>query len=451
MGLESTPPTGYFLRYRKNQGVHSGQPPKTNRHPGEPVLQHEAPSQLQDVAGSILHAEKATGMTQNSAFLPETPTRNVERTIPVSTSAFINYSENNLNNLTMNADYTSGIQHNLESRPIFTWAHNNNDYNLPRQIPPFSRIDDNFNLNNMRQSLPNFYSHSLLNVLPPNFSENVNMNNGLNSLNMQNPNNLRKPDNFQSVNNNRNFCNLNNATSFNNQCDTTPQGRNVIDLNHVKVLPTFDNREKIHPVEFLENIELYFNVNSISFRQLKFYLNTLMENSAKTWFQAYSHMFGSYNDFKNSFLQQYWGPTLQLNIKLKLESGRYQEEHGSFVDYFNTQVASARHLYPPYTEQQLIAIIARHFPPNISATLVGTDSLLTCVERLRQADYYFKNDQKKNRYFLKNDTYHFKTGVNSGENKNKTHFEDNKNFPRTFQKKNITCLEVAEDNFSENE
>lgn len=40
----------------------------------------------------------------------------------------------------------------------------------------------------------------------------------------------------------------------------------------------------------------------------------------------------------------------------------------------------------------MIETIARGFPPNISAVLVGVNNVQGAMERLRQADYYFRVD-----------------------------------------------------------
>ncbi|KAJ8977625.1 hypothetical protein NQ317_010246 [Molorchus minor] len=177
---------------------------------------------------------------------------------------------------------------------------------------------------------------------------------------------------------------------------------NLADPKICKFLPTFNPDGQLHPVDFISFVEAYVDVNNISMSQFALLAHNLLENSAKTWFNAFENVFTSYREFKCAFLEQFWGQNKQLQTKLKLESGRYREGDGSLVTYFNRYVAMAKHLQPPYASIQLIATIAQHFPPNIAATLVGTDNLLAALDRLRQADYYFKNSEKKQTFFITN-------------------------------------------------
>ncbi|KAL3285917.1 hypothetical protein HHI36_000435 [Cryptolaemus montrouzieri] len=87
---------------------------------------------------------------------------------------------------------------------------------------------------------------------------------------------------------------------------------------------------------------------------------------------------------------------MQLGTKLSLQSARYKESEGSFVEHFMKFVAMSKHLEPNYFEQLLIKTIARHYPPNISSVLVGTHSLADAMDKLRQADYYFRFEMKIN-------------------------------------------------------
>lgn len=101
----------------------------------------------------------------------------------------------------------------------------------------------------------------------------------------------------------------------------------------------------------------------------------------------------------------------------------------------------------------MISAIARHFPPNISAILVGTTSYIIAADRLRQADYYFNSFPQvdKNKNFTKINN----NNIRSVDDTNRQ-VQQNKNSPSVkFQKKDITCLneelENEDDNVSGNE
>lgn len=161
--------------------------------------------------------------------------------------------------------------------------------------------------------------------------------------------------------------------------------------------PIFDDRSNLHPVDFLKQIESIYRCEGIPVDQ--FILNGMghlyFKNNARTWADAFLSTFVNFNDFKHHFLSQFWNHSQQLEVRIKLDSNVYRENSGlSFTDHFNKYVAMAKHLEPPYTERQLIQIIARHFPPSVSCTLVGTTTFQGVLERLRQAEYYFGATKK---------------------------------------------------------
>ncbi|KAL3274736.1 hypothetical protein HHI36_024259 [Cryptolaemus montrouzieri] len=142
----------------------------------------------------------------------------------------------------------------------------------------------------------------------------------------------------------------------------------------------------------------YNNVNAGSSNDsdLENLIRHLVHSSAALWSRAYLDFFVDFPSFKNSFISQFWDETKQLETKLALQSARYKESEGSFVEHFMKFVAMSKHLEPNYSEQLLMKTIARHYPPNISSVLVGTHSLADAMDKLRQADYYFRFEMKIN-------------------------------------------------------
>lgn len=178
-----------------------------------------------------------------------------------------------------------------------------------------------------------------------------------------------------------------NSVQIQNQPPINRMERNE-NLLDVKKLPVFDNESLLHPVDFLNALES-FQVQNLPYQNFAFLTSTLFEKNAKIWADAYVSTFNNYQSFRRAFLNQFWGPTKQVQIKLKIESARYTDNAVTFVDHFNYFVGLAKYLDPPYPPEMLIQMIARHFPPSIASVLVGTMDFQEALEKLRQADYYF--------------------------------------------------------------
>lgn len=116
----------------------------------------------------------------------------------------------------------------------------------------------------------------------------------------------------------------------------------------------------------------------------------MFEKEAKVWAEAVLDTFRDFPSFKLAFLEHFWGPTRQMEVRLLLEMGRYKPSDGSLVNYFLSLVSKGRFLNPPYPEPLLVVVIARHFSPQIAAALIGAQSTNDAVARLRQADYVFR-------------------------------------------------------------
>lgn len=178
-------------------------------------------------------------------------------------------------------------------------------------------------------------------------------------------------------------------------------------VNMISHIPFFNDEGSIHPIDFIEQIQMLINNYNIPFANIRILLADKFKGKAKAWGEAFLTSFSTFDNFKNAFVDFFWDETKQQYFKSKIESGIY--ERGSYVEHFTKYVAMARHIYPPFTDLSLIKLIARHLPPHISTTLIGVSTLGDALGRLKQADYYncqthnFNNNhgfkQEKNKYF----------------------------------------------------
>ncbi|XP_044764496.1 uncharacterized protein LOC123321055 [Coccinella septempunctata] len=182
---------------------------------------------------------------------------------------------------------------------------------------------------------------------------------------------------------------------------------NVNNFEASKKLPVFDDTGTLHPMEFLEVLEYAMISENIPFETFKFIIRNQFRGAASLWSQAFLHTFADFESFKVAFKDQFWSETKQVQVKIDLQSRCYREGQSSLVNYFMKNVAMARYLNPPYSESLLIKTIARHFPPNISATLMGAQCLAEAMERLRQADYYMNHISNTNKSSFVSNAGHF--------------------------------------------
>ncbi|KAL3273524.1 hypothetical protein HHI36_014964 [Cryptolaemus montrouzieri] len=100
-----------------------------------------------------------------------------------------------------------------------------------------------------------------------------------------------------------------------------------------KIIPNFDGEGDLQPLDFLQFLESSIEINKVKFDSLKIILSRAFKNSAKIWWDAFSHLFHEYNDFKFEFIEQFWNLKKQRRIKDRLECDQYKS--GLFVDHFN--------------------------------------------------------------------------------------------------------------------
>ncbi|KAG5870528.1 hypothetical protein JTB14_021523 [Gonioctena quinquepunctata] len=90
-----------------------------------------------------------------------------------------------------------------------------------------------------------------------------------------------------------------------------------------------------------------------------------------------------------AILQLFWYEDIQAEMNEKLRKER--NTGGSLVHHFLRCMTIAKHFTPSCSEQQIIQKFARLFSPNVSSSLISTDTVAEALERLREADAYFNN------------------------------------------------------------
>ena len=157
----------------------------------------------------------------------------------------------------------------------------------------------------------------------------------------------------------------------NNVRQAEPQGQfQNFTLNEIK-LPRFAGAETDHPLRYIKDLELYFEIQGVPNRlKLSIVKNSLIKQ-AIWWFDLHSTSINNYSDFKALFLQDYWSVSRQQAIRVEIVNGRYEaRRHGNYSEYFIMLMQKAGHLSPPIPLDELLSCIAKHYPSEIRAALV---------------------------------------------------------------------------------
>lgn len=170
-----------------------------------------------------------------------------------------------------------------------------------------------------------------------------------------------------------------------------------------KLLPEFDGEQNTQAPNFLQFLENGIDIDSVTFSNLRILLSRSFKGSARLWWEAYSNHFQTYSEFKTDFLNHFWDKKKQIKIKERLENTEYV--CGLFTDHFNYWVGNAKYLEPKYNQNELIDLIAPHFPPNVASSLLGCRTFSEAVARLHQADLYYKNKSSTQQNFQRRSTH----------------------------------------------
>lgn len=240
--------------------------------------------------------------------------------------------------------------------------------------------------------------------------------------------------------------NITNPRNNNNSVEESIKKFNSLEIN--KRLPVFDNKGTVHPLDFLEQLEYYHNLDQVPFQFFRYVIANQFKGDASWWSQAHLHKFSNFAEFKVAFKDFFWSEYIQSEVMHTLEKDKYDPSMGSFVQHFMRGVALARHLSSIYPEHFIIQKLARNYPPHIATNLIGTRNFSEAIARLRQAEYYFPADgtffdnrtqisrpEASRQRFDENKNNAYSPAYSRDRSNYKNHFYNHKN-------KNVSVLEV---------
>ena len=144
-----------------------------------------------------------------------------------------------------------------------------------------------------------------------------------------------------------------------------------------KDLPSFDgNIEKVHPVDFIENLELYYKVRRTSDSVKLVEVGRKITSKAADWYKVSKQSFNSFNQFKVEFLKYFWGDKVQKRVRATLfKPDQYKSNSGDFASYFLAQVKKVTNLDNPLPEPEIVSAILEHFPQQVQWAMIQPEPL----------------------------------------------------------------------------
>ena len=133
-----------------------------------------------------------------------------------------------------------------------------------------------------------------------------------------------------------------------------------------------------YPMEFLKELselqEQHYPSDNIK------WIGRHLEADAEIWWRVILSQVSNFEEFKEAFIQKYWGQEKQNTIRDNLEFGRYNWRGGlNPVQYMERLLLESRQLTPAITDRQLIKKLARHFGREFEVAVVtrGVNAIQT--------------------------------------------------------------------------
>lgn len=151
--------------------------------------------------------------------------------------------------------------------------------------------------------------------------------------------------------------------------------------------PKFGDKE-IHPVTFLEDLEIYLRKATKEGKELDLIQECLV-GDARDWARVYRERWIGIEDFKKDFLATYWGDREQNELRRTIVQGSWDRTKGvSMMNHFLKLTGRAKMLSFNLPEKQLVADIIRHYPKYIQQGWLTSklNSIIETAEYLRNLD-----------------------------------------------------------------
>lgn len=152
--------------------------------------------------------------------------------------------------------------------------------------------------------------------------------------------------------------------------------------------PKYPGKTGMHPVTFLEDLEVYLRRLS-SKEHVIDHVVACLEGEVRNWARVFRQRWNTLSDFNQDFLQTYWSETEQSVLRRRIISERWDSSiTKSMLDHFLVFMGQAKMLTDPLPEGQLVNDLMRHFPKDIQYMWVlrKGNTIIEAAEFLRKFD-----------------------------------------------------------------
>lgn len=154
-------------------------------------------------------------------------------------------------------------------------------------------------------------------------------------------------------------------------------------------LPKFHGRKKDFPVQFLQELRTYYVIQDVPERYKLHVFSTAMLDNAKTWFKAFSPTFKNYLHCVEEFKRKFMNAEVQRVLKKDLEESTYVAKPGrTYVTHLLEMMVSNLDLLMPFSEEEFIKVVARHYPVMVQQVIIARriDNLCALEDTLQSLD-----------------------------------------------------------------
>jgi len=164
----------------------------------------------------------------------------------------------------------------------------------------------------------------------------------------------------------------------------------------------YGSRRDIHPIDFLNRLNEYFTVKQIIHTDEKLIMaGDCLRATASSWFATIRFQINSFQDFQNTFRDEYWSRDIQMQTWSQCLSTKQIQTETSYREHFSYWATKLRHLeVPRLSENEIVSNIAGHYPGYLRAILISLPecTILNAMKILGTEEHRRSVNQENSNY-----------------------------------------------------
>lgn len=190
-----------------------------------------------------------------------------------------------------------------------------------------------------------------------------------------------------------------NANSVGSNQNSNVISNLLMDIHRLNVeikVPKFNDEDKKHPIEYINEIENYFRARNMGDSGRLLIIENSFEGKAKYWFENNKSTILTFTSFKEQFKKTFFSIPIQMKIKEKWQAKMYKKEDKSLEMFFLEQLRIAKYFEPKMLDFEINIRISKQLPDRAREALAGADfeNAQTIISRLQYLDLNPINEQK---------------------------------------------------------